>query len=162
MMYFDFCTNLNELKSEYRKLALKNHPDRGGKVEVMAKINNDYDQALKRISVNDFNVDDTTKTVNFDDLDDGFREVIQSLINLEGVNIELCGSWVWISGNTKQYKKILKESGCFWAPNKKLWYWRPKESAVRCSSGIKDMSYIRTVYGSEKIITSKKYYLKQA
>ena len=43
MKYFTNCKNLEELKKEYRRLAMIHHPDRGGDVEIMKAINNEYD-----------------------------------------------------------------------------------------------------------------------
>ena len=37
-MYFTNCKTLDELKAEYRRLAMANHPDRGGDAETMKKI----------------------------------------------------------------------------------------------------------------------------
>ena len=38
------------VKKHYRKLAMQHHPDRGGKVEEMAKINRAYEMARKELS----------------------------------------------------------------------------------------------------------------
>lgn len=43
MKYFAQCKNLEELKKEFRRLAMIHHPDRGGDVETMKEINNEYD-----------------------------------------------------------------------------------------------------------------------
>lgn len=43
MKYFTDIATLDALKAEYRRLVLKHHPDRGGDVEVMKAINNEYD-----------------------------------------------------------------------------------------------------------------------
>ena len=43
MKYFAQCKNLEELKKEFRRLAMIHHPDRGGDVEAMKAINNEYD-----------------------------------------------------------------------------------------------------------------------
>ena len=43
MKYFTQCKNLEELKKEFRRLAMIHHPDRGGDVETMKEINNEYD-----------------------------------------------------------------------------------------------------------------------
>ncbi|MEZ1997424.1 molecular chaperone DnaJ, partial [Acinetobacter lwoffii] len=49
MKHFSSVTSLDELKLQYKKLAFKNHPDRGGKTEVMQEINSEYEQLLNRI-----------------------------------------------------------------------------------------------------------------
>lgn len=43
MKYFTNCKNLEELKKEFRRLAMIHHPDRGGDQETMKAINNEYD-----------------------------------------------------------------------------------------------------------------------
>ena len=43
MKYFDNCRTLDELKKEFRRLAMLHHPDRGGDTETMKAINNEYD-----------------------------------------------------------------------------------------------------------------------
>jgi hypothetical protein len=156
-MYFDECKDKNELKAKYRKLAMKHHPDRGGDEEVMKAVNAAYEEALKRLAGADGKTESDKGEVHFDDLDDGFRDVLDKILNIDGLEIELCGSWLWISGATREHRKELKEAGCHWAPKKKMWYWRPEE--MRCftrSTGIKDMSYIRTMYGSDKIVRDEK------
>ncbi len=46
MKYFAQCKNLEALKKEFRRLAMIHHPDRGGDVETMKEINNEYDAAF--------------------------------------------------------------------------------------------------------------------
>lgn len=52
----------------------------------------------------------------------------------------------WVHGDTKPVKDTLKEAGFKWASGKKLWYFAAVPSSGRRSG--KDMSYIRTKYGS--------------
>ena len=42
---------------------------------------------------------------------------------LEGITLELCGSWLWAGGNTKENRDGLKALGYRYAPKKKLWYY---------------------------------------
>ena len=34
--------------------------------------------------------------------------IIEQLLNYPDMLIEVCGSWIWVSGNTKEHKDILK------------------------------------------------------
>lgn len=43
MKYFTNCRTLDELKKEFRRLAMLHHPDHGGDVEAMKAINAEYD-----------------------------------------------------------------------------------------------------------------------
>ena len=53
---------------------------------------------------------------------DEFMDIIEILIHLSGVETELCGKWIWCSGNTRQHKDILKSMGFHWSRNKEAWY----------------------------------------
>lgn len=48
-MYFDNVKNLKELKERYRKLAMDNHPDKGGDVETMKRINCEYKLMFEKV-----------------------------------------------------------------------------------------------------------------
>ncbi|VBB08454.1 Hypothetical protein LUCI_3726 [Lucifera butyrica] len=149
-MYFQNISTIDELKKAYRKLAFKYHPDRGGDTEIMKAVNAEYEALFKKLNVTDANGQSKYN------LNDGFREMIDRIINLDGLEIEICGSWIWVSGETKKHKDALNEVGYFFARKKKMWYWRPEEAKVRRSSGIKDMDYIRHMYGSETVKTAEK------
>jgi len=47
MKYFNNCKDLADLKKEYKELAFRNHPDMGGKIEVMQLINAEFDMLFK-------------------------------------------------------------------------------------------------------------------
>ena len=54
MAYFNnSIKTIKELKSAYHKLALKNHPDVGGDIEVMKAINVEYDTIYAALSVHE-------------------------------------------------------------------------------------------------------------
>ena len=46
MAYFEECKSVIEVKSLYRKLAFKFHPDHGGDLEEMKKLNEWYHRFL--------------------------------------------------------------------------------------------------------------------
>ena len=43
-MYFKNIESIEDLKQQYKKLAMENHPDKGGNTETMQAINNEYEQ----------------------------------------------------------------------------------------------------------------------
>lgn len=137
-MFFGDINSIDELKKAYRNLAKQHHPDHGGSAETMKAINAEYEKLFKKLN-----------TENKFDVKDGFREVIDKIINLDGINIEVCGSWVWVSGNTYAVKNELKEAGFMWASKKYMWYWRAEENAYRGNKKSQDMETIRMKYGSE-------------
>ena len=81
-MYFTNCKTLDELKAEYRRLAMANHPDCGGDVDTMKKINADHDAAFEILkkrhneSADEFH--QTTETA------EEFRDIIEALLKLDG------------------------------------------------------------------------------
>jgi len=74
---------------------------------------------------------------------------LNSIIDLEGIEIEICGAWVWVSGETYPHKAIFKEANFKYAGKKKRWYFRPDdwESKARGNFSMDD---IRNKYGSDK------------
>ena len=57
-----------------------------------------------------------------------YGEVVNQALNAIkdlGLEITVCGSWLWIRGNTKPYRTILREAGFVWASGKGCWYMRP-------------------------------------
>ncbi|MBN2611164.1 MAG: J domain-containing protein [Bacteroidales bacterium] len=49
MKYFKDVLTVEELKSVYRRLAMLYHPDRGGNIDEMKKINSEYSELSKEI-----------------------------------------------------------------------------------------------------------------
>ena len=109
-MYFKNVFNLEELKKQYKKLAFENHPDRGGNEEVMKIINNEYDQLFNELKSNE-------------ELKSNYRSLIDGLLNIENIDIEIIGTWVWVTGDTRPVKELLDDLGFNWARKKKAWYW---------------------------------------
>ena len=83
-----------------------------------------------------------------------YREVIEKIIHLPGIDIELCGHWIWVSGDTRPVKETLKAAGLQFASKKIKWYYRPEEFRIT-RGGNKTMEQIREKYGSQAIRTTR-------
>lgn len=150
MAYFDTCTTLNELKSLYKKLALTHHPDMGGDTATMQAINAEYDKVFEALKARqnkeakepESNVKPTTETP------EEFRVIVDILLHLDSIEVELCGSWLWITGDTYPHKEKLKKAGCKYSGSKKKWYWHHPEEGTCRSRGTYTMKDIRLKYGS--------------
>ena len=147
MKFFTNCRTLDELKAEYRRLAMIHHPDRGGDLETMKQINAEHDALFeilkKQHNATHDEAHQTTETA------EEFRDILNKLLKLDGLKVELCGSWLWISGETFKHKAELKTAGCRWSNNKKSWYWRHEEEARPWHRGKATMDQIRAKYGSQ-------------
>ena len=159
MTYFKNITTIEQLKKTYRKLCQLNHPDNGGNTETMARINEEYTKLfneLKHSHNAKAEADESGNTRPINECPEEFINIISHLVSLKGLNVELCGSWIWITGDTMTHKEELKAIGCRWASKKRCWYWRSEADAAR-SKGSKSMDYIRSKYGSEVYSTSDLY-----
>jgi len=147
--YFKGVQTLTELKTAYKKFAVIFHPDNnGGNDEQMKEVNAEYDEVFKRMK-DDFNAA-ADEEHQMSEMPEQYRNIIINIMNIEGIEIELCGSWIWVSGNTKDCKDVLKDNGFFWASKKVMWYWRADEFRSK-SRKSQDIETIRNKYGSEKI-----------
>lgn len=79
------------------------------------------------------------------------NDTMAALGTIDGVTVELCGSWLWIDGDTYEAKDSLKRLGCMWSRSKRRWYWRNPETSKGWSHGKTTMSHIRTRYGSRMV-----------
>ena len=152
MKYFTNCRTLEELKKEYRRLCMIHHPDRGGDAATMAAINNEYDEAFTRMQRDGTSTGtSSTQATATTETPEAFRAVISRLIILEGIKVEICGSWIWVSGNTYPNREALKAAGLRYSKSNTAWYWRPSESAEYRSRGRSTMDEIRSRYGSQVV-----------
>ena len=150
MAYFNGITNLADLKSEYRKLIMIHHPDKGGDLETMKAINNEHDKIFAQLKAQ-HNENPVNKEKQMTETPDQFRNVVVALFELGDLDIELCGQWLWITGDTRPHKEALKQIGCLWAPKKMMWYWRAEEFKSAYSKKGQSMASIRDKYGSQNV-----------
>lgn len=123
--YFENVRTLEELKRQYRELALKHHPDRGGTVKVMQAINAEYETLFARVKDIHANKEGEEFTRETQEAPEEFINIVNELMKMEGVHIEVIGCFIWLSGNTKEHKDKIKALGFRWSPNKSMWYKSP-------------------------------------
>ena len=168
MKWFNGCKSIEDVKKMYRKLCMQYHPDLHAtesdkeKYETaMKEINAEYDIMFERYknihATESTKANDSTESnagaYNADETPEMFRDIINGLIHCDGVQIDIVGSWVWLTGNTFAHKDTIKGLGFKWASKKKAWYWHSGEYSSRHSKMTLDE--IKNKYGCQSVKTSK-------
>lgn len=149
MKYFEDLTDIESIKSRFKELAKAHHPDLGGCVETMKEINNQYDQVLQGIYQKSGKSITEIEELLADSLE--MRNKLCEIVGFPGLIVELCGSWIWITGETRAMKDNLKSCGFSWAPKKLAWYWHKPEEKRRMYRGSNSLDEIRNRHGSTLI-----------
>ena len=159
--YFIDCTTIEEIKKKFKMLVLKYHPDlQGGDLEIMKLINIQYQEALKKGDGQKSKGDDEKEHIYkySDELEEELANKMIDLIALQMVDVEihLIGLWLWITGETKQYKDKLKEIGCWWHSKRECWYFKADKQRYSFHK-YGNLEDIAKKYGSFNINNFKKY-----
>lgn len=123
--YFKNCKTLEDLKKNYKRLAMDNHPDRGGDLETMKEINRQYEIRFEKLKNKHLNREGETYEKETSETPHEFIDLINKLLDIPNIEIEIIGSFVWLSGDTKPVKDTLKAMGFRYSANKKMWYLAP-------------------------------------
>jgi len=152
--------SLDDLKKVYKNLAKKLHPDKGGDTASFQAMQNEYDLLVNEIlKTGNLSAQQVKNEVELDEI---YKEIINVLIPYENLNIEIIGTWIWLSGSfndlaplTKKYGNGLLDSlGFKWASLKKMYY---LDTTGKGTKNKKEMSIesIRNKYGTKEIKTGK-------
>ena len=82
---------------------------------------------------------------------DAYRAALDAVINIEGIIIEVVGSWIWITGTTYPHRAKFSAAGYIFAGAKKAWYFRTEENRTTRSKKGTTLDDIRNKYGSERV-----------
>ena len=161
--YFANIHTTDALKKAYKELCLKLHPDKGGNAAEFISMKEEYKEAAKRVAWEEaHSTDEATKKRNTKkdgtqktaeeilEEQEQFAEVLEKLLGLDGLQLEICGNLLWITGNTFEWKAQIKEAGCQFASRKKAWFWHAGEWVRKIRKSF-TMEEIRDLHGSEII-----------
>lgn len=154
---FKQATDLDSLKRIYVKLLRENHPDKGGSTEICQLINSCYDEFVKNPffafrheahGKDDYSEWTETHT-DYSKISDVLRQKLMAVLPIENINVELCGLWLWITGETRAHSNELKMNGFRWSPKKSAWYFH-EEGYHKHGKRHYSLEEIRQMHGSSK------------
>lgn len=163
LKWFKGVTNQKEAKSLYHKLCRQYHPDLGGSVEIMQQINAEFESIYDKLPTGS-KENSNSKGGSSEQKQTGgnnttrqtaqrFMKIIQRLVKVEGLKIEIVGSWIWLSGDTFKCLKVIKDIGFQYSAKHKKYYLSDGESGRRGSRY--SFQQICDIYGCENVETEK-------
>ena len=149
MKYFSGCTSLDEAKQLYKKLVFELHPDTSKK-DTKAAFQEMQNQ-FEKFKPNTEKFKGEFENWNAEE----YSHIIQQLMTIPNIVIEVCGSWIWLAGDTKPVKEQIKAVNTGetmkrgFSPKKQKWYFSPTGYRKR---GKKELSFeqIKDHYGYKK------------
>ena len=141
--------SLDTLKKAYRKACKIFHPDINPAGEKMMKIvNSAYDLLKGKSFPIQLEKEGSTTSLPVE-----LEKALNAVISLEGIEIEVCGVWIWVSGDTKSHKEAFKAAGYKWSGKKKMWYFRVEAQGFKGKRRAYSMDKIRALHGSQSVQT---------
>ncbi len=153
--WFTGVKTVAQLRTKYRELLKKYHPDNdGGSVEVTQEVNAEYDRLFAALSQGS-SEDGHSSTEEKRAGDEAFKAILNEIINLD-MEIEVIGGWIWCF-KCFAVKDRLKELGFKYAPKKKAWTWHYGEYKRHHGKEV-SLDEIRMKYGSQTVHSKSKRY----
>lgn len=155
--YFMNVRTKQECKKLFRELAKLNHPDNGGDNDVMVSIIAEYEKLMKTLpkesTSNQNETEQTEEQFNIH-VSAEMQDILDNISHLP-IDIEIIGTWIWVSGNTFPFKSYLTAYNFIWCPAKKMYQWHIDR--VKGYKGKpQDIDKIRNTYGSNKVDNIKR------
>lgn len=151
--YFSLEMSIEEIRKAFRKYCLELHPDKGGDAEEFKAMKNEYDQVIVLLAAGEAGkANAQNRKAHFTaETETALRETLEKLLNIAGITVEICGSWLWIYGNTYPVHEQIKALGCKYSSQKKAWYWAADLAQGKARGRYNSLAKIRAKFGSEVI-----------
>ena len=144
----DKISTLEELKREFKKLALVHHPDRGGNIVEFQNLNNEYEKLYHIYQQKSTRKDEKNENVNT------YRDILNQIIKFDKIEIEVVGTWIWVSGKgTFDIIPQLQALKFFYSGKHKCWMYKNGEKKKKVYNKMKKGDIVER-YGSTKVDTN--------
>lgn len=117
---FEGVTTLAELKAVYMEYFLRYKAERS--LRELNKLYIEHFDVVKDSNAKkdgEIYIKETAETAGY------FLNAINTLKGIPGIELNMNGAWLWVTGDTKTNREALKNAGCWFAPKKKCWYLPP-------------------------------------
>lgn len=152
--YFKNVKTFDELKKEYRNLMKKYHPDLNpGKeaecTEITKKINAEFEYLFNVLPNTRVNKDGERYEAHKEfETPEEFMNIINKLTKCKDIQIDIIGAWLWVSGETKPIKELLKELKFRWHDVRKCWYY--KNTSRKSTLSNLNFDELLDIYGGQR------------
>lgn len=162
--FFANCKTKQEVKKLFRNLAKQYHPDKNqiDTNDIMREIIAEYEAIIKKLPSDSSGNNNSQQEGESNEaykarISQEMQEIINNISHLP-IDIEVIGTWIWVSGNTYPYKAYLTAHNFTWCAKKRMYAWHAEPKRRRYGA-VKDIEEIRATYGSEKIKNKEYSYI---
>ena len=148
--YFSPEMKIEELRKQFWKLCLQLHPDKGGDPAEFRAMKDEYDIVVGILAAGEAGRAEKENRRPWYTAagERGLREAMAVFMNIPGVVVEICGCWLWITGETYNARQRLYEAGAKYSKQKKCWYWAHDMQRGKVRGKYNNMRKIRERFGS--------------
>lgn len=115
---------------EFRRLCKVLHPDmQGGNPEAFRNLVDEYQDFQRQAKTAQGRAEGWTDKATGEPyeapdmhLSPETLERLETVLRWPGLIVELLGTWIWITGDTRQYSEQFKALAFRWSPKKQAWY----------------------------------------
>lgn len=143
---FSGCKTPSEVEQRYEELLQVFKSGNGESKEIIAAINDQYSElvaALKKASQVEANKEKATVSEKIKEL--------QNSVDTKGLHLEVCGTWLWVTGQTYPIRNTLKNLGFRYSSNKLSYYYRQEDYRSSTQKPI-PMDLIREKFGTSEVV----------